>query len=84
MDIIFLAQAFHHADKPLCLLVKCDRILKKGGRIILLGEHFIGKKLHLRKMLSVLVKQKKFYTDFYKLFEPDEKPGDHYYRRSDY
>ena len=30
-DLIFMSQAFHHADKPLRLLVECDRVLKSRG-----------------------------------------------------
>ena len=32
IDLVFLSQAFHHADKPLKLLIECDRVLKDKGR----------------------------------------------------
>ena len=84
MDLIFLSQAFHHAEKPLALLTECDRVLRNGGRILLIGEHYIGIKQILRSFLSNLIKKRKVVTNFYELFPPDEKLGDHYYRRSDY
>ena len=30
-DLIFMSQAFHHADSSLRLLAECDRVLKSGG-----------------------------------------------------
>ena len=30
-DLVFMSQAFHHADSPLRLLYECDRVLKSGG-----------------------------------------------------
>ena len=84
IDIIFLSQAFHHADKPLKLLIECDRVLKYNGRIILVGEQYIGYKKIIRKFLSILVKRKSVVTNFYKMFKADHMLGDHYYRHSDY
>lgn len=84
IDVIFLSQAFHHAERPLALLVECDRVLKTGGRLLLIGEHYIGPKQIIRRVLSRIVKQRRIVTDFSKLFPPDPKLGDHFYRRSDY
>ena len=84
IDIIFMSQAFHHADKPLKLLVECDRVLKNGGRIILVGENHIGIGKIIRRFLSILIRQKKIMTNFYQMFLPDQILGDHYYRHSDY
>lgn len=84
IDIIYMSQAFHHADKPLKLLLECDRVLKDNGRIILVGEHYIGMKRIIRRFLSNLIKQRKITTNFYEMFTPDQVLGDHYYRRSDY
>lgn len=84
IDIIYLSQAFHHADNPLRLLIECDRVLKSRGRIILVGEHYIGVDKIIRRFLSTLIKSKKVTTNFYKLFAPDHMSGDHYYRCSDY
>ena len=84
VDIIYMSQAFHHADKPLKLLNECDRVLKDNGRIILVGEHFIGIKRIMRRFLANLIKRKEFTTNFYEMFTPDQELGDHYYRRSDY
>ena len=84
MDVIFLSQAFHHADKPFKLLSECDRVLRGGGKMLLVGEHNIGPKKIMRRFFACLVKQRKIFTNFYNLFPPDDILGDHYYRRSDY
>jgi SAM-dependent methyltransferase len=84
IDVIYLSQAFHHADKPLNLLVECDRVLKNRGRIVLVGEHHIGVKRIIKRFLFTLLRRKKVTADFYELFPPDEVLGDHYYKRSDY
>jgi ubiquinone/menaquinone biosynthesis C-methylase UbiE len=84
MDIIFLSQAFHHAEKPLALSTECDRVLSPGGRIILIGEHYITGIQVIRKFMSFLIRRRKIITNFYELFPSDEKTGDHYYRVSDY
>lgn len=84
IDIIYLSQAFHHADQPLKLLYECDRVLKDDGRIILVGEHYIGIKRIVKRFLKVLITQKKVITNFYELFQAHPIMGDHHYRRSDY
>lgn len=83
-DVIFLSQAFHHADRPLHLLTECDRVLKPGGRIIVVGEHWIGARRIVRRFLSVLLRERRIITDVHRLFPPDDLLGDHCYRRSDY
>lgn len=83
MDILYLSQAFHHADAPIKLLIECDRVLKNDGRIILVGEHFISIKKIIRKFISNLIK-KKISFNFFELFPPEPILGDHYYRISDY
>jgi ubiquinone/menaquinone biosynthesis C-methylase UbiE len=84
MDVVFLSHAFHHANRPLQLIVECDRVLKPGGRIIVAGEHEIGWRTITRRFLSLLLRQRKVITDFRRLFPPDPVLGDHYYRYSDY
>ncbi len=84
VDIIYMSQAFHHADKPLKLLLECDRVLKNNGRMILVGEHSFGLRSIIRRFLSILIRQNKVTTNFYEMFPPDQVSGDHYYRRSDY
>jgi len=83
VDIIFMSQAFHHADKPLRLLIECDRVLKESGRIILIGEHRIGTRAVLTAIVSSL-RRGRIPRSFCDLFPPDNVLGDHYYRRSDY
>lgn len=84
LDLIFLSQAFHHADRPLHLLVECDRVLKAGGHFVIIGEHYIGAKQIIRRFFRTLIKENKLVTAFHDLFPPDQDSGDHYYRVSDY
>lgn len=84
MDIVYMSQAFHHADKPLELLSECDRVLQKNGRIILVGEHYFGIMRIIRRFLSTLIRQQKIAICFHELFPPDQVLGDHFYRDSDY
>lgn len=37
MDIIFMSQAFHHANQPLKLLFEIDRVTRRGGASDLVG-----------------------------------------------
>jgi len=84
IDVVFLSQAFHHADRPWHLLSECDRVLKPDGRIIVSGEHEIGLRVLARRFLGVLLRERRLVTDFRRLFPPDPILGDHYYRCSDY
>lgn len=84
LDIIFLCQGFHHAEKPFHLLVECEKNLIKGGEIILLGEHYISLWMLIKKFFRHILFNGKLTLNFFDLFPPDEKLGDHYYRSSDY
>lgn len=84
IDLVFMSQAFHHANEPFKLLSESSRILKKGGHILLIGEHNIGFFQILKKSLINLIKKGNFTFDFYELFPADCEMGDHYYRSSDY
>jgi len=84
IDLIYMSQAFHHANAPMKLLFECDRVLKNSGRIILVGEHYIGLKLIIRRFIANLIKKRKLTFNFYELFQPNSISGDHYYRISDY
>lgn len=84
MDIVFLSQAFHHADRPLHLMMECDRVLKPAGRIVMVGEHGIGLVRLIKRFVKVLLRDGKVETQFHDLFPHDPVLGDHYYRKSDY
>jgi SAM-dependent methyltransferase len=84
IDIIYMSQAFHHAEKPFTLIAECDRVLSEDGRIILVGEHYMGPKQMIKKAIANLIKRKIKGWSFYEIFPPDEELGDHYYRISDY
>lgn len=84
MDVVYLSQAFHHADRPLHLLLESDRVLKPGGRVLLIGEPRVTARQIARRFVRRLLSAGRIVTDFYELFPPDEESGDHYYKRSDY
>jgi ubiquinone/menaquinone biosynthesis C-methylase UbiE len=84
MDVVFLSQAFHHANRPLRLMAECDRVLKSAGRIVMVGEHVVGLAWLVRRCVKVLLTQGRATLSFRKLFPPDAVLGDHYYRLSDY
>jgi len=84
IDVAFMSQAFHHADKPFFLLKEVNRVLKKNGVALIIGEPYIDIKRIIKRFLSVLVKEGKLVTNFHDLFQPDPELGDHYYRVSDY
>ncbi len=84
LDVVFLSSAFHHAENPLRLLTEIDRVLKPGGRLILIGETHISRWSAARRVAKILLVQRRLTTNFFELFPPDNELGDHYYRRSDY
>lgn len=83
-DVIYMSQAFHHADEPGRLLKECSRILRPGGRIILVGEHYIGVVRMMKRFLSELIKYRRLTFRFNSLFPSDNPVGDHFYRNKDY
>lgn len=84
VDVVFLSQAFHHADRPFFLLQEIDRILKRDGVALIIGEHYIGWFRVIRRFFSLLMREGTFSTSFHEMFQPDSVMGDHYYRVSDY
>jgi SAM-dependent methyltransferase len=84
LDVVFLSSAFHHAENPLRLLTEIDRVLKSGGRLILIGETHISRWSVARRVAKILFTQRRLTTNFFELFPPDDELGDHYYRDSDY
>ena len=42
LDFVFLSEAFHHADRPDCLLAEIRRVLKPNGVAIIIGEHTVN------------------------------------------
>jgi ubiquinone/menaquinone biosynthesis C-methylase UbiE len=84
MDIVFLSQAFHHADQPLKLLFEVDRITKSGGVVILSGENYISSFMQVKAVIKGILRHHRFCTNFYQNFPPDDIAGDHYYRLTDY
>lgn len=84
VDVVFMSQAFHHADRPFHLLQQCDRVLKPGGMLIVVGEHFITLQKQIAQIIKHFLHQRRIITSFDRLFPTDPLLGDHYYRTSDY
>jgi SAM-dependent methyltransferase len=84
MDVVVISSAFHHAASPLRLLTEIDRVLKPGGKLILIGENFVGATQIVLRVIKRLVMERRLCSNFYELFPPDDASGDHYYRVSDY
>lgn len=84
MDIVFMSQAFHHADEPLKLLTEIDRVTRRGGAVIFLGENYISMYYQIRSIVKVIIKQGRYCTNFHENFPADDITGDHYYRLEDY
>jgi SAM-dependent methyltransferase len=84
IDVVLMSAAFHHASNPLRLLGEIDRVLKPGGHLVLIGENVIGTVAALRRVLKLLLTERRLCTNFFELFPPDDVWGDHYYRISDY
>ncbi len=84
VDIVFMSQAFHHADKPFELFQQCDRVLKPGGMVLLVGEHWISTAKLITRTLLFVARSGQLPESFQDIFPTDPILGDHYYRRSDY
>jgi ubiquinone/menaquinone biosynthesis C-methylase UbiE len=84
LDVVFLSSAFHHAENPLRLLTEIDRVLRPGGRVMLIGETHTGGWHFTRRVVKFLLTRGRIVTNFFELFPPDDELGDHYYRRRDY
>jgi ubiquinone/menaquinone biosynthesis C-methylase UbiE len=84
IDIVFLSQAFHHADRPFNLLVEIDRVLKPGGIVILIGEHYFSTFKIIRGFIRNLLKKGKITFNFRKIFPTDHDLGDHYFSIAQY
>jgi SAM-dependent methyltransferase len=84
LDIVFMSSSFHHAENPLRLLTEVDRVLRSGGRLILIGESHISRLAMARRIAKMLLTRRRLVTNFFELFPPDNELGDHYYRESDY
>lgn len=83
--LVFMSQAFHHAEDPKRLLKEIRRVLRPDGVVIIIGEHFfktwrVYAKYYLRQIrqLASLRLPVIFPTDK-ELMPPDLTLGDHYY-----
>jgi len=84
-DIVMLSQAYHHAEFPLKLFHECDRVLKKGGQMIIIGEHIIDYKRVFGRFIKNLFKFKFKFHIFSEYYNQNiDALGDHYYMEGDY
>ncbi|MDA9604853.1 class I SAM-dependent methyltransferase [Candidatus Pelagibacter sp.] len=84
VDIIYLFQAFHHADKPIFLLNESFRILKNGGIVIISGEPYKNSYQIFKRFIKYFLTNKKITFNFRKLFPVHDIYGDHIYKNSEY
>ena len=84
LDIVFMSQGFHHANNALKLLTEIDRVLKKGGSVIFMGESYYGLFSQWKRIAKRLLTEGRICINFFENFAPDKKTGDHYYQLSDY
>lgn len=75
---------FYHADRPMNLFRECNRVLRPGGQVVNIGEHFTGPCLTTRALASYVRSKHKVTFDFFKRFPPDPVLGAQYYRVRDY
>ena len=84
-DTIILSSAYHHAEFPLKLFHECNRVLKKGGTILIVGENIIGYKRIFGRLIKNLLKLKLKFHIFSEYYNQIDDPlGDHYYMECDY
>lgn len=84
VDVVFLSQAFHHAEDPNKLLEEMNRLLKADGIIVMIGEHKFSALTHLRTFISRIVHEHRVPIRWSDLYPPDPVLGDHYYTRRQY
>jgi len=84
VDVIFLSQAFHHAEEPNQLLEEMSRVLKSDGLIVMIGEHKFSVLTHLRTFIGRIIREHRVPICWADLYPPDPVLGDHYYTRRQY
>ena len=84
VDIVYLSQAFHHADKPILLATECKRILKKGGKVIIIGEKTITKRFLVVRYLKNLLKNRKIVPTLRDLLPKDLVKGNNHFPAETY
>lgn len=83
-DVVYMSQAFHHANEPSKLLKESYRILKKDGVIVMIGEPAKNLFKIFKRFIYFIIKNKKVTFNFKELFPPHKTQGDHIYSLSDY
>lgn len=84
VDCVVMVQAFHHANRPLHLMVEVDRVLKPGGKFVIAGEHVIPPLRAVAKMGIAALKQRNLDFSSQDIWPPDDVMGDHYYLNGEY
>ncbi|MCX6077381.1 MAG: class I SAM-dependent methyltransferase [Campylobacterales bacterium] len=83
-DVVVLSQAYHHAQYPLKLFHECNRVLKKGGYILIIGEHIVDKKRIFRRLIKNILNRKFSFDIFKEFYNHNDPLGDHSYLLQDY
>jgi ubiquinone/menaquinone biosynthesis C-methylase UbiE len=57
LDFVFMSQAFHHAEEPESLLAEIKRVLRPGGIVVIIGEHYaeMGLKVYLANTVKFII-----------------------------
>ena len=94
IDIVLLSQAFHHCSEPEELLTEIKRVLRPGGAVLIIGEHFFSRydilKRFVKHFLKYAINYKSirsrafFFPTWRCLFPIDQKKGDHHYTKRQY
>jgi len=94
LDFVILCQAFHHAAEPSKLIIEILRVLKPGGFVLIVGEHFYGWKIKINRFVKHIVKwginfksyreRASFFPKYRDLFPPDPVKGDVHYSLKEY
>jgi SAM-dependent methyltransferase len=83
IDVVFMCQAFHHADEPNRLLREIVRVLRPTGSVVIVGEHNVTSIKTLKRFLRELSRGR-IQAKFLELWPTDDVLGDHYYTHSMY
>ena len=94
LDIVFLCQAFHHAKYPDKLLSEIRRVLKRKGKLVIIGEPYFNivkvSKRIIRHFINWIINYKEarnkleFFPRWGYLFPPNKEKGDIHYSKSQY
>jgi len=93
-DLVILSQAFHHTENPIAVLREIIRVTKKGGKVIIVGEHYYGGAKYMIAVVKHFIKyfinwkgyrsMSYFFPGYSDLFPPCIEKGDVHYSLKEY